>query len=33
VIAVALLDDFQDLGRTLGPWSRLEDRVTVTAFT
>jgi len=30
---VALLDDFQDLGRQLGPWSRLADRTTVTAFT
>jgi phosphoglycerate dehydrogenase-like enzyme len=30
---VALLDDFQDVGRTMGPWSRLGDRVEVTAFT
>jgi phosphoglycerate dehydrogenase-like enzyme len=30
---VALLDDFQDVGRSLGPWSRLGDRVEVTAFT
>lgn len=29
---VALLDDFQDVGRTMGPWSRLGDRVEVTAF-
>jgi phosphoglycerate dehydrogenase-like enzyme len=32
MIRVALLDDFQDLGRTIGPWSRLSDRVEVTAF-
>jgi phosphoglycerate dehydrogenase-like enzyme len=30
---VALLDDFQDVGRTMGPWSRLGDRVKITAFT
>jgi phosphoglycerate dehydrogenase-like enzyme len=30
---VALLDDFQDVGRTLGPWARLGERVEVTAFT
>ena len=30
---IALLDDFQDIGRTMGPWLRLGDRVEVTAFT
>jgi phosphoglycerate dehydrogenase-like enzyme len=30
---VALLDDFQDVGRAMGPWSRLDGRVEVTAFT
>jgi phosphoglycerate dehydrogenase-like enzyme len=30
---VALLDDFQDVGRSLGPGQRLGDAVTVTAFT
>jgi len=30
---VALLDDFQDVGRTMGPWPRLGARVEVTAFT
>jgi phosphoglycerate dehydrogenase-like enzyme len=30
---IALLDDFQDIGRTMGPWSRLGDRVEITAFT
>jgi phosphoglycerate dehydrogenase-like enzyme len=30
---IALLDDFQDVGRTMGPWSRLQDRVELTAFT
>jgi phosphoglycerate dehydrogenase-like enzyme len=30
---VALLDDFQDVGRTLGPWARLGGRVEVSAFT
>ena len=30
---IALLDDFQDVGRTMGPWSRLQDRVEITAFT
>jgi phosphoglycerate dehydrogenase-like enzyme len=30
---VALLDDFQDVGRTLGPWERLGAAVQVTAFT
>jgi phosphoglycerate dehydrogenase-like enzyme len=33
MIRVALLDDFQDVGRTMGPWSRLGDRAQVTAFT
>jgi phosphoglycerate dehydrogenase-like enzyme len=33
VTRVALLDDFQDVGRTMGPWSRLGDRVSVEAFT
>jgi phosphoglycerate dehydrogenase-like enzyme len=33
MIRVALLDDFQDVGRTIGPWSRLGDRAQVTAFT
>src|SRR3984957_949751 len=32
MIGVALLDDFQDLGRTMGPWSRLQGRVAVEAF-
>jgi phosphoglycerate dehydrogenase-like enzyme len=32
-LKVALLDDFQDVGRTLGPWARLGARVEVTAFT
>jgi phosphoglycerate dehydrogenase-like enzyme len=32
MIGVALLDDFQDLGRSMGPWSRLQDRVAVEAF-
>ena len=30
---VAVLDDFQDVGRTMGPWSRLGDCADVTAFT
>jgi phosphoglycerate dehydrogenase-like enzyme len=33
VTRVALLDDFQDVGRAMGPWSRLGDRVSVEAFT
>jgi phosphoglycerate dehydrogenase-like enzyme len=33
VSRVALLDDFQDVGRTIGPWSRLGERVAVEAFT
>jgi phosphoglycerate dehydrogenase-like enzyme len=32
MIRVALLDDFQDLGRTMGPWSRLQGRVAIEAF-
>jgi phosphoglycerate dehydrogenase-like enzyme len=32
MISVALLDDFQDLGRAMGPWSRLQGRVAVEAF-
>jgi phosphoglycerate dehydrogenase-like enzyme len=31
-LAVALLDDYQDVGRTLGPWSRLDGRVSLEAF-
>jgi phosphoglycerate dehydrogenase-like enzyme len=30
---VALLDDFQDVGQTLGPWQRLGRQVEVTRFT
>lgn len=30
---IALLDDFQDVGRTLGPWQRLGPDAHVTAFT
>jgi phosphoglycerate dehydrogenase-like enzyme len=33
MIRVALLDDFQDIGRAMGPWSRLRGRVAVEAFT
>jgi len=32
MIRVALLDDFQDIGRVMGPWSRLQGRVAVEAF-
>jgi phosphoglycerate dehydrogenase-like enzyme len=32
IVKVALLDDFQRLGRTMGPWSRLGERVEVTGF-
>jgi phosphoglycerate dehydrogenase-like enzyme len=31
-VPVALLDDYQDVGRTLGPWEELGDAVEVTAF-
>jgi phosphoglycerate dehydrogenase-like enzyme len=33
MVKIALLDDFQDVGRTLGPWARLGDAAEVTAFT
>jgi hypothetical protein len=33
MMRVALLDDFQNVGRTMGPRSRLGDRAEVTAFT
>jgi phosphoglycerate dehydrogenase-like enzyme len=33
VSRVALLDDFQDVGRKIGPWSRLGERVAVETFT
>ncbi len=33
MVKVALLDDFQDVGRTLGPWQRLGEAVAVTTFT
>jgi phosphoglycerate dehydrogenase-like enzyme len=31
-VSVALLDDYQDVGRALGPWDTLGDAVEVTAF-
>jgi phosphoglycerate dehydrogenase-like enzyme len=30
---VAVLDDYQDCARTMGPWARLGDRVELTVFT
>jgi phosphoglycerate dehydrogenase-like enzyme len=32
-VAVAVLDDYQDLAREYGPWERLGERVTLTTFT
>jgi phosphoglycerate dehydrogenase-like enzyme len=32
-VKVAVLDDYQDVARTMGPWERLGDRVELTVFT